>query len=383
MSRAPEYEIVPVDTAQDEAQMVKDYERISNTVMQPGSPEQLMVKWVSDIVIQNRQRVNYAGNQNLASRAEHENLDGVAELFYLTERPAAQPAVCTMRFYISEAQSQPVLIPGGTRVTDVGATIYWETLEDNFIPAGDTYMDVRVQCQTAGAIGNGYLPGQINTLVDIYDFYESCENITASANGSDVPGDDAFYELLRESQAAWSTAGAYDSYVFWAKTSAGSIADVIANSPSAGVVSLYILMDDGTIATSETKNAAVEACRKEDRRPLTDFVQSADPVVVDYQIDVTYYLYRNGTIPASEMEKLVNTAIEEFKLWQSSKLGRDINDSRLHDMLMATGVKRVVIRSPSFKTLVSGIPTVYGSDPPPEIAKCTSVNVVNGGYEDE
>ena len=106
--------------------------------MKPASPEKLFIQFVAAVVIQERGLNNYTGNQNIPSRAEGENLDALAELFYVTQRPAAQAAVCTERFHISEAQTTAILIPSGTRVTDASGTLTWETVADAYVSIGET-----------------------------------------------------------------------------------------------------------------------------------------------------------------------------------------------------------------------------------------------------
>ena len=93
-----------------------------------------------------------------------------------------------------------------------------------------------MRCQTAGTIGNGYAAGQINTLVDVYDYYSECISTTESDGGSNVPDDDEYYELMRSSMDAFSCAGARGGYIYWAKQVSTEIIDVIANSPTPGVV---------------------------------------------------------------------------------------------------------------------------------------------------
>ena len=85
--------------------------------------------------------------------------------------------------------------------------------------------------------GNGYLPGQIQTLVDIsaIAYYASCANITTSDGGAQTATDEEYYQLLRLSQDALSTAGAMGSYIYWAKTVSTQIADVVAMRPRESV----------------------------------------------------------------------------------------------------------------------------------------------------
>jgi phage-related baseplate assembly protein len=363
--------------------LVAGYEQFFGKTVMPGSPERLFISWVEDAIMYERAQNNWTGCQNLPSSAEGEYLDGLAELFYLQERPKPTAATCTMRFYISEPRQTAVLIPAGTRVTDDNAALYWETSADEYVPIGATYTDVQVTCQTVGTAGNDYAVGDIHTAVDIYDYYSGCSNITVSANGSDAPDDEEFYELMRDSQSAWSDAGPIGAYKYFAKRVSTEIADVVANSPSPGTVCLYAVMNDGSVAGEETKRAMVSACSPDEIRPLTDYVISGDPEEVPYDIDLTYYLTRDGSISASEAQSGVNEAVQRYIRWQSGKMGRDINPDRLRYLLLSAGIKRVDLKQPAFTPLEDGAPSLDRNDKVPQVAKLGTVTIKSGGYEDE
>lgn len=372
------YQFVSTDTEEVEALLISIYEKITGISVKPASPEKLFIQFVAAVVIQERGLNNYTGNQNIPSRAEGENLDALAELFYVTQRPAAQAAVCTERFHISEAQTSAVLIPAGTRVTDSSGTLTWETVADTYVEIGATYADVQIRCQTAGAVGNGYAAGQINTFVDLFDYCDTCENLTASDDGADEATDDEFYELMRASQDAFSTAGAKGGYIYFAKQVSTEIADVVANSPSAGAVDLYVLMNDGTIASTELKNAVLAACNDDAVRPLTDQVSVKDPQTSKYNITFTYYVPKDSALSSAEIQAAVDSAVSEYVAWQCGKLGRDINPSVLIGKLMQTGIKRVDLTSPAFTVLRDG-----SDDTVPQVAAVGTITATNGGYEDE
>lgn len=378
MSRNTEYQFIETDSDDLEAELISRYEALTGNTVKPSSPERLLIAWVASVILQEQTINNYTGNQNLPSRAEGKNLDALAELFYLTQRPSASPATCKMQFTISEAQESAILIPAGTRVTDKEYELYWATDEDVYVAIGKTTAEVSATCQTAGAIGNGYAIGQINTAVDIFDYYASCKNITASGSGSDEPDDDEFYSLLRISQDAYSVAGPIGAYIYHAKSVSTEIADVAPVSPQPGHVVLYVLMDDGSIANEETKAAVLEACSNGDVRPMTDFVSIDDPEVVQYDIELTYYINNNGGMSASDVQDAISAAVEEYVSWQSSKLGRDINPSELIRLAQSTGCKRVELTNPEFTSLRDG-----SDGSVPQVAQIRHVNVTNGGYEDE
>lgn len=376
--RDAQYPFIPTDAGALVSALVSGYERLTGASVQPASPEKLFIQWVADVLLQERALNNYTGNQNIPSRASGENLDALGELFYVTERPAAQPAVCSQRFHISQAQAAAILIPAGTRVTDASGALVWETVEDVYVGIGDTCADVQVRCQTPGVAGNGYAAGQLNTLIDLFDYYDHCENTTASDGGADEASDGEYYELMRASMDAYSTAGPQGGYIYHAKRVSTKIADVAANSPTPGTVDLYVLMDDGTIAQPEIKNAVLAACSADTVRPLTDLVSVKDPETAAYDIAFTYYIPAESPLSPADIEAAVDAAVKQYVAWQCGRLGRDINPSYLIGLLMQTGIKRVDLTAPAFTVLRDG-----SNQDTPQVAAIGGITATNGGYEDE
>lgn len=169
MSRNTEYQFISTDTEEIVAQLVAMYEAITKTTVQPASPERLFIQWVANVIVLERVETNYVGNQNIPSRAEDENLDALAEMFYEKVRPGAKAATCTVRFQISEAQETAILIRSGTRIQ--GGDLVWETTEDHYIPIGATSVEAQVRCQTVGTVGNGYAAGDQASESDSPGFY--------------------------------------------------------------------------------------------------------------------------------------------------------------------------------------------------------------------
>lgn len=378
MSTGADYQFIPTDPQDVAIWLTGEYETIMGVTVNPASPERLFIQWVAEVIVMERVMNNYTGNQNLPSRAVGENLDALAKLLCDLNRPQAQPASCTMRFAVSKAQAFAVLIPAGTRVTDAAATLVWETVEDAYVAAGAESVDVGAVCQTVGTVGNGYVAGQINTLIDPIAYVVSCENLAASDGGADEATDEELYELMRASQDALSTAGPKGGYIYIAKSVSTEIADVAANSPTGGCVDIYVLMNDGTIAQTEIKNAVLAACRDDTRRPMTDYVSVKDPQMVEYDISFTYYIPRDTSVSAAEIQAAVDAAVQEYVSWQCAKLGRDINPSKLIGLLMQTGVKRVALTSPTYTALKDG-----SNRDTPQVATVGDITATNGGYEDE
>lgn len=380
MSRlSPPHEFVNTDPEAIEISLTSLYEEITGDTVLPSSPIRLFISWVTDALAQILAMVNYAANQNIPSQAVGINLDALGELYFGKKRPQAVPATVTIRFTISAAQTSAVLIPKGTRIAVSNDDIVFATEADAYVPIGATTATVHAICQTAGENGNGYLPGQVNELVDPFPYYLSCTNTTTSDGGADAATDDEYYALMVASQDAYSTAGAIGSYKYWAKSVSTNIADVVVTSPTAGEVKLYVLMNDGTIASSEVKTAVLAACNADEVRPLTDHVEVLDPTLASYNINLTYYLSRTATQSAAEIQAAVTAAVDRYKAWQAGKLGRDINPSTLIGMLMEVpGVKRVNLTAPVFTVLSDG-----SDNTTPALASAGTQTVTNGGYEDE
>ena len=85
------------------------YESITGRTVHPASPEKLFIQWVAATMVLLAEQINFAGNQNIPSKAVGEGLDNLAQIFFIKERPQAKPATVTLKFTISEAQVSAVL----------------------------------------------------------------------------------------------------------------------------------------------------------------------------------------------------------------------------------------------------------------------------------
>ena len=103
---------------------------------------------------------------------------------------------------------------------------------------------------------------------------------------------------------------------------------------------------------------------------MTDTVTVSVPETVPFDIDVTFYIPQPDAASATIIEAAARQAVEDYKTWQTSKMGRDINPSYLTARLMEAGVKRVEVRKPVF-TVVEDI----------KVAKLGNTTVLNGGIE--
>lgn len=367
----PDIDFVDTDTEKLLNSLIKSYEMFTGRTLYPADPVRLFICWLADIIIQERIIINESAKQNVPRYAQGENLDSLGEIFKDAYRLEAEAAKTTLRFYLSTKLNEQQLIPQGTRVT-VDGKIIFETMAHLFIEQGCLYGDIAAECQSVGSIGNGFVPGQITQLIDIYPYYERVENITESAGGSERESDEAFYIRMRESMESFSTAGPSGAYIYHAKSASPLVADVSATSPERGVADIRVLLKNGELPSEEVLKQIQEALSADRVRPLADFVRISAPDAIPFDIKVRYFLSKGSAssaeVIAANIEKVVNKYVE----WQTEKMGRDINPSYLIALLMQTGIKRVEVIKPEYTVLDGNT-----------VAALNACDIINGGVEDE
>ena len=367
----PEISFVNTDTDTLVNALVKSYEKFTGRTLYPADPVQKFILWIADIMIQERILIDESAKQNVPRYAQGVYLDSLAEIFKDAYRLQPQAAATTFRFYLSTALPYQHLIPIGTRVA-VDGNIVFETTETLYIDAGKLSGDVPAVCQQVGEMGNGFVPGQITQLVDVFPYYDRVENITVSAGGAERETDSAFYERMRESMESFSTAGPSGAYIYHAKTASPLVADVAALSPTPGVADIRVLLRDGELPTEEVLQEVQAQLSSDKVRPLCDFVQVSAPDTVPLNIDATYYIPKPSQNSAAVITADVEKAVQDYIRWQTEKMGRDINPSVFVSYMMKTGIKRVVVRQPEYTVV-----------PESEVAALNQCNVSSGGVEDE
>lgn len=367
----PDIHFVDTDTNTVVNALIQSYEAFTGRTLYPADPARLFILWVADIIIQERVNIDFSARQNVPRYAEGEYLDSLAELFKDAYRLEPEKAKTTLRFTLSVPLEVSTIVPAGTRVT-VDGEIIFQTLQALTIPAGDLFGDVEAECQTAGEIGNGFVPGQITQLIDIFPYFGSVENVSESDGGADEESDAAFYERMRESVETFSTAGPLGAYEYYAKSASALIVDVKATSPEPGEVDVRVLLSGGQLPGEEILKEVLDILNADKVRPLTDHVTVAAPETVPYDIDFTYWTQEGGAVSDDKVAENIAEAVKTFKEWQGAKMGRDVNPSYLISLLMQAGAKRVKVRSP--------VDTVV---PDNAVAVIGETAVVNGGAENE
>lgn len=349
--------------------MISDFEALANRKLSDSDPIQLLIRWAANIIIQERMLINNAAKMNLRTYATGEQLDVLAD-FIGCERLQAKAAETTMRFYISKTLEYDYIIPQGTRIS-VNELVF-STTKQLSIQQGSIYGDVTAICTTTGTNGNDCLPGTITELVDVFQYYEKCENITTSNGGTNIETDEELRERMKLLPESYSTAGPIGAYKYLVKSASNNIVDVYVTSPTPGTVSIYPLCDKGTLPTSELIEDIELLLNDDKSRPLTDKVNVYKPSELSYNIDFKYFISKDNESIAKDISKNIAESVNNYIDWQESKLGRAINPSKLTELVMGAGASRVEITSPIYKLV-----------PNNSVAKNANLNIKSGGIEND
>lgn len=373
----PRWGLAPVNFLETDAetirsQIITGFEQASGDTLAAGDPRRLFLLSIADVIIQQRTAINLAAQQNLLSYAQGGYLDALGQLLAV-ERMAESKAVTTIEFTLSQALGSVYTIPAGTQVTN--GVVTFETDEDLLIPIGQTKGEVSASCTVAGPVGNDYLAGQISTIVTPMTFVSGAQNTTITTGGADAESDPDFADRIRLAPNSFSVAGPEKAYVYHAKSVSPAIIDVKVDSPTPGEVDVYVLLTDGTLPTEDTLEQIEEHLSDENIRPLTDYVVVKAPTASNYEIELHYWISQEDSSKAAQIQADVEAAVEQYRLWQQTKIGRDITPGKLLQLVFAAGASRVddsKMKPAAWKKLEAM-----------QVAQCTKVNVVYEGYKDE
>ena len=368
----PELNFLTVNANSNEQRIISKYEEISGRTLANGDPVRLFLLSLAAEITQLRQDINIAARQNLLTYAQGDHLDALG-IMVNTYRIPAKGATVTLRYTLSQALSEIYVIPQGTKASD-GTTIF-EVNENYEIPAGNLYIDVIATCSETGSFANDIAIGAINTMVDPMPQMESVTNTEQPSGGADREDDSAYAERIRLAPESFSVAGPHDSYEYYAKSFSGAIIDVsiYGLSEHPGNVYIHPLLTDGTLPETAFLNELKDYLSQDDIRPLTDNLLVISPTAETYTINITWYLDSNDISKISQITASVLQAVENYRIWQQSKIGRDINPDVLIKMVREAGAKRCVITAPVFTTIDKD-----------HVAQCpaSNVTIAYGGAED-
>ena len=350
----PDIDFAVKDPAIIESEVIADYQtafkaltNIAKTLA-PGDPVRLFLLVVCDWLSQQRVIIDFTGKMNLLKYAHDAYLDNLAALHGdRALRLQSAPASCTLQFTLTTALAFDATIPKGTQCA-AGNAIF-ATAQDLIIPAGQTTGTVLAIAVAPGSSGNGYLPGQINWVLDWNQPWAvTVANTNTTSGGADAETDDQYRYRIWLAIESYSTCGPHDAYEFWALSADPSIIQaVVYSAPAiAGEVWIYPLCTGGTLPTQAILDAVLATCSADTRRPVSDYVSVFPPTVVPYSVNIDYWILTTNQVLIATIQQNVQAAVLAWIQWQRSYVSRDINGDELIKRCLEAGAKRIVINQP-------------------------------------
>jgi phage-related baseplate assembly protein len=376
------------DARKIQARLQRVYEEIRRANGSPGfrlaagNPERLVQLTEAAALTQIATDIDKTGKGNLLFFADEETIELLGQLYGdRGKRLQASRALTTIRYTLSVSRTVRTIIYQGYRTTPDNK-VFFATKKAIEIPAGEMYGDVEAECMTAGMVGMGFEPGDINNMVDVSPFVASAKNVTPTSGGADKEDIEAYRTRLQLLPESFSVAGPDGAYEFWARTANPGITDTKVWMPDLnldlfaeflepwgitdaagfyqslfeyfrdsgtgpGNVNVAVLMQDGKLPSGEVKEQVFGTLSDKRVRPLTDFVHIKDPEQITYNVRGKYWIRTEDATMAQSIMDSVESAVKRFIAWQKNILGRDINPSFLHQLIMECGVKWAVIEEPA------------------------------------
>lgn len=324
---------------------------------------------------------------------------GEDDVYFTTDREAvieaATYASSTVTITLSSAYGSDIVIPAGTEFTSSDGVYIFKAKTQSTLTAGETSISIDCQadepgevgngaaenaltqteltipnlsaitstaaiggqdssriakvtatCETPGAIGNDFQPGEINEMIDEIDGVDDVMNLDVSSGGADAEDDDDLRQRIYDAPLTYTTTGPTYAYRTKALAFSSAVKDAQVLSPTAGEVDIYVIGEDGQLLSDEIKQQIYDSLSADDSRPLTDTVYVKDPAITNYNIDLTYHIAKSDEKAVETIQNDVADAVEQYQTWQCSQIGRPIDPSELIALLRDVGAVQSTITSP-------------------------------------
>lgn len=231
------------DAASWKARLVAWFEGETGRTLYPMQVEMLMIETLAYALSILGEEGQMVAEQHLVAFASAAGLERLGPNRSTPRLPAAT-ARTTLRFSIQQARATRLVIQAGSRVRAEDDGPVFTIVAPAVIPAGALTVDVVAEAEIAGADANGFLPGQIATMMDLVAGV-SVTNLTASSGGADLEDVEAYRLRIANAFERISTGGSWAWYVEETFKVSSAIVDVAVIRPEPCYVDIYPLTRDG------------------------------------------------------------------------------------------------------------------------------------------
>jgi phage-related baseplate assembly protein len=269
------------------------------------------------------------------------NLDNYA-LFYGVERLQGSKPYATYEFSLSDTFASDMVIPKNLVLTDETSTYEARLLSDVVIAAGTDKATgtVELQLETKSS--------EVKTeiITTPLPFVVEAKAQGDFTNGSNPESDEELRDRILLSMADKSTAGSEETYKSFTFNADKRVEDVAVLNGGDGVVNVFYYSPS---ADDLMQTRIVEKLNAKDVRPLSDNVVVSPATQVPFSITAELKI-----LPNQETATVLTNATKSLEdgLKSLKQIGTDITLSEINDFLKVTGVKEVVISSPSSNVVI-------------------------------
>lgn len=129
----------------------------------------------------------------------------------------------------------------------------------------------------------------------------------------------------------------------------GDSYSVTFNKTVPGTIVMYLLCKDGVLPNQSLVESIEKVCNSNSVRCFNDKIIVRPAVPYEYKINVQCYINPSDDIENIKTE--IKKSVEDYKKWQGSKIGRNINKDKLQMYVMQAGAYKVSVGLPSHKVI--------------------------------
>lgn len=381
----PTPEFINRDPATVLAEITASYEAMTGKNLEPAQVEQLILNAFAYREVLVRNQIQDAALQSLVDFARYPALDYLGELVGVTRLPS-QASRTTILFTLVSGHGN-IVIPQGLRVSTNDGRVNFELIQDTPVLSGTDTVSVTAIAQVSGKLGNDYALGTVSTILDPQPYLATAANTSITEGGTDEESDEQLRDRIKLAPNAFSTAGPYKAYEFWAKSASPLIIDVSVGNrhyklgdtiPAGksigdvipGTVEVFPLVEGLATTPTEILDAVYAVLNADRIRPLNDIVFVTSPTAVNTTIEVDLTLYEGAV--QSDIVPVVLAALQAFKDGRRKLLGQDVVKNQIINYAMEDGVYNANVTSPAtdliidetqFANITDIIVNVVGTNP--------------------
>lgn len=299
-----------VDAESWKARLVGWFEGETNRTLYPMQVEMLLIEALSYALAVLGEEAQMTAEQHLVVTASIEGLVALGpnrSTVRLDEAKARVP----MRFSLSEVLPVNTVVPAGTRI-GAGANNVFLTLGPAVIAAGSLTADVVAEAAEAGVGGNGFMPGQLSTMLDPVAGV-TATNIATSSGGADAEDPELYRLRLANAFDRISPGGGRGWYRETTMGVSAAIVDVAVIRPQPCFVDIYPLTPAGAAdATLRDQVKAAFDTREALEIRFGDEVTVKAAVAVPVSCSLTIWLRGETSGAQSVASGVANNVLDDW-----------------------------------------------------------------------